>query len=667
MSRLFILLFCALTACAGSRLPSADDLRVTSPDVRTVVTVDLTDGALTYAVARDGQPLVQPSVLGVTFADGAALFGNLSIVEAETNAHDATWETVWGEFAEIRDRHNALRVLVAEPSGRRMWVAFRVFDDGLGFRYEWPEQPGLSDFAITDEKTEFALAHDGTAWWIPAYRDNRYEYLYEADPVAALDTVHTPLTIVNPDGTHLALHEAALTDFASMTLENTGGTTLKANLVPWPDGIKVKARTPHVSPWRTLQISDNAAGLATSTLVLNLNEPNRIENTTWIEPGKYVGIWWEMHLGTSSWGSGDIHGATTENAKRYIDFAAANGFEGVLIEGWNVGWDGNWFDNGTAFDFTRPYPDFDIKEVARYGAERGVRIVGHHETGAGIDNYEAQMEDAFAYYENLGVKAVKTGYVGIRTYGGGETHWHHGQYMVNHYRRAVETAAEYHIVLDVHEPIKATGIRRTWPNMMTREGARGQEYNAWSGDGGNPPEHETILPFTRMLGGPFDFTPGIFDLFFPQANRPDNRVNTTIAKQLALYVVLYSPLHMAADLPENYDHPAFQFIRDVPTDWADTRVLAAEIGEHVTFVRKDRRSDAWYLGSVTDEQARAFTFALDFLEAGRTYTAQLYTDAGDWLNDPTGVSVTERDVTAADTLTLELGAGGGAAVRFVAR
>lgn len=381
-----------------------------------------------------------------------------------------------------------------------------------------------------------------------------------------------------------------------------------------------------------------------------------------------------MHLGTATWGSGEKHGATTENAKRYIDFAAKYGFDGVLVEGWNLGWDGDWIKNGDKFNFLTPYGDFDLNDVTRYAAEKGVRLIGHHETGGGIDNYERQMGDAFAMYERLGVKAVKTGYVRhgreierLDENGQVQLEWHHGQYMVRHYRRAVIEAAKHHIMIDAHEPIKDTGIRRTYPNMMTREGARGQEFNAWGENHGNPPEHTTILPFTRLLAGPMDFTPGIFDLLFAEA-RPDNRVNTTLTKQLALYVVLYSPLHMAADLSENYEArpEPFQFIRDVPTDWEDTRVLNASIGNYLTVVRKDRNSGDWYLGSISDEEGRVLQAPLNFLTPGQTYLAEIYRDgpAGDWESNPYDVEIVKMLVDNTTGLTLRLAAGGGQAIRF---
>lgn len=555
------------------------------------------------------------------------------------------------------------------PAGRRFTVVFRAFDDGIGFRYEFPEQPGLGAFEITEELTEFALADDARAWWIPANRWNRYEFLYSASPVSRIDTVHTPLTLEARDGTHLVIHEANLADYAAMNLARTGDRKLRASLAPWADGVKVRGRAPFVTPWRTIQLANRAADLAPSVLGLNLNPPNVLENTDWIRPMKYIGIWWGMHIGTMTWSSGPKHGATTANTEEYMDFAAANGFGGVLVEGWNRGWDGDWIANGDLFSFTEAYPDFDLQAVTDYARERGVTLMGHNETSMGIENYERQLEDAFALYESLGMTAVKTGYVGDLTRDG---HAHHGQYMVRHWRKVIETAARHGIMVNAHEPIKDTGERRTYPNMMTREGARGQEYNAWAGDGGNPPEHEAILFFTRQLAGPMDFTPGVFDILIESSNgtprRPEeSRIRTTLAKQLALYVVLYSPLQMAADLPQNYvNQPAFQFIRDVAVDWEDTRVLDGKIGDYVVVARQERRGETWYVGAITDEEARTLDISLSFLVPGRRYVAEIYADGpgAHWLHNPLSIDISERPIDAGSRLTLSLAAGGGQAIRI---
>lgn len=651
---------------------------MTSPNGIVTVSFMLQDGAPYYQITRFGREVINPSRLGFILEDAPPLAEGFHVASCDTSHFDEIWTQPWGEKKEIRNSYNELRInLVEIPAAKRtMAIVFRVFDDGIGFRYEIPEQPSLNDIEILDELTEFALAGNHQAWWIGAYWWNRYEYLYQQSPISKIDTVHTPLTIETEDGLYLSIHEAALTDFASMTLMRKDGNVLEADLVPWSDGVKVKTSTPMFSPWRTVQIADTPGGLITSYLILNLNEPNKLGDVSWVKPGKYIGIWWEMHLDKSTWGSGPRHGATTVNAKRYVDFASVHGFDGVLVEGWNVGWDGDWIKNSDKFQFATPHPDFDIVEVTNYSADKGVRLIGHHETSGGISNYERQMADAFAYYERLGVRAVKTGYVnhgqGIKRLdenGEAQGEWHHGQFMVRHYRKAVEEAAKHHLMLDVHEPIKDTGIRRTYPNMMTREGARGQEFNAWGPKGGNPPEHTTILPFTRLLSGPMDFTPGIFDLLL-EDHRPDNRVNTTLAKQLALYVVLYSPLHMAADLSENYEArpEPFQFIVDVPTDWEDTRVLNGRIGDYVTIARKDRNSDDWYLGSITDEEGRVLEAPLCFLEPGTHYMAEIYRDgpAANWESSPYDIEIEHIPVDNATTLQLRLAPGGGQAIRFVA-
>jgi len=640
---------------------------VTSDDGRVKAVIDLhDDGALKYSVVYRGETLIRPSILGIEFGDGTDLSIDLHIVSVSQARRDTVWTQPWGEVKDVHDLYNEIIITVAKETepGRELDLVFRAYNDGIGFRYEIHAGEGPAEFEVADEKTQFALEADYRCWWIPAFENNRYEYLYTESAASVLRTVHTPLTMETRRGSYLSIHEAALTDWASMALVNRGNGILECDLVPWSDGTRVKGKAPAVSPWRTVTISNDAAGLLTSTIILNLNEPSKIEDTSWIRPGRYVGIWWGMHIGKYSWGSGQKHGATTTNTKMYIDFAARHGFDGVLVEGWNLGWDDNWFANGSFFQFTIPHPDFDIEEISSYCAENDVYLIGHHETGADIDNYERQLDAAFEYYERLGVKAVKTGYVGHRT---NEFEWHHGQYMVRHYRKVVEKAAEHGIMVIVHEPIKATGIRRTWPNMIAREGARGQEYNAWAGDGGNPPDHTTILPFTRMLGGPFDFTPGIFDLFFNEAGRPDNRINTTLAKQLALYVVIYSPMQMAADLPINYEgHPAFEFIKSVPSDWEKTLALHASIGDHVTIARKERGGEDWFIGSITDEDGRTLEVPLSFLEGELQYEATIYADArgADWKNRPYLIDIRKERVDSSSVLELRLSPGGGQAIRL---
>jgi alpha-glucosidase len=678
LRRLITLCCFALAAVGTSALPqiAAHAEVVRSPDGIIEVDFDLQDSAPKYSVRRFGDEVIRPSRLGFVLTDGSQLTSNFKIVSVDRNSHDETWTQPWGEKKDIRDHHNELRLTLEQqdPQARRLVVVFRVFNDGVGFRYEFPEQSNLDEIDIADEVTEFELAEDATAWWIPAFAGNRYEYLYQSSPVSQLRKVHTPVTFETKNGLCICIHEAALYDYAGMTLEGVGDRKLKTELVPWSDGVKVRTRAPAKTPWRTIQIGDNPGELITSYISLNLNEPNRLGDVGWIKPGKYVGVWWEMHLGTKTWGSGPNHGATTANTKRYIDFASKYGFDGVLVEGWNVGWDGNWYANGNQFSFTQPYPDFDIEGLATYAREKGVYLIGHHETSGGIANYERQLEDAYDLYERLGVRAVKSGYVtqgqNIQRHEGDRVfrEWQHGQFMVRHYQHALEEAAKHHIMLVAHEPIKDTGIRRTFPNAMSREGARGQEYNAWDQLGGNPPDHTTILPFTRMLAGPMDFTPGVFDLLLERGDRPNNRVNTTLAKQLALYVVIYAPLQMAVDMPEVYEAhlDALQFIRDVPTDWEDTRVLHAKIGDYVTIVRKERDGDDWFLGSITDEVGRTLETPLDFLDRDRVYTAEVYRDADDtdWETNPTAYEVDRMEVDANTVLTLRLAPGGGQAIRF---
>jgi len=669
------LAFAAVAASALCPISARAEV-VRSPDGIIEVEVDLDNSAPFYAVRRFGGEVIGRSRLGFVLTDGSQLTTNFKIVSAEHSAHDETWTQPWGEKKNIRDLHHELRLTLEQQDdqARRLVLVFRVFNDGVGFRYEFPERASLDEIAIADEVTEFVLADDADAWWIPAMEDNRYEYLYRHSPVSQLHKVHTPLTLETDSGLTICIHEAALYDYASMTLVGKVDRTLEAELVPWSDGVKVHTHTPAQTPWRTIQIVDTPGELITSYISLNLNEPNKLGDVSWIKPGKYVGVWWEMHLNTATWGSGDKHGATTANTKRFIDFASRYGFDGVLVEGWNVGWDGNWYDNGEQFSFTQPYPDFDIEELSDYARKKGVYLIGHHETAGGIDNYERQLEDAYDLYERLGVRAVKSGYVvqgqNIRRREGNKEfrEWSHGQYMVRHYQHALETAAKHHIMLVVHEPVKDTGIRRTYPNMMSREGARGQEYNAWDWQGGNPPDHTTILPFTRMVSGPMDYTPGVFDLLLEKGDRPNNRINSTLAKELALYVVIYAPLQMAVDMPEVYEAhlDALKFIRDVPTDWEDTRVLHAKIGDYVTIVRQERDGEDWYLGSITDEVGRTLETPLNFLDRDRVYVAEIYRDAddADWKKNPTAYEIDKMEVDANTVLTLRLAPGGGQAIRF---
>jgi len=669
----FAALLMTFTAIAAA---AQDTISVSSPDGRNKVGVAVHEGRLYYILSRDGASLLLPSMLGFEFKGAPALRDSLRITGTKRGTHDETWTQPWGEVARVRDHHNELRVSVAENSGPRRTFDFvvRAFNDGIGFRYEFPAQPGLGDFVITEELTQFNFADDAKAWWIPSNRPrlDRSEMLYSSSPISVIDSIQTPLTMQTRDGkTWMVLHEANLVDYARMNLAGPrmDSRVLRVALAPWQNGDKVRGHTPFMTPWRTIQLADRAPDLSPSVLGLNLNPPNVLGDVSWVKPMKYVGIWWGMHINTMTWNSGPKHGATTENTKRYIDFAAANGLGGVLVEGWNVGWDGDWIKNANAFSFTQAYPDYDLPGLAKYAQSKGVKLIVHNETSGGVVNYERQLEAAFSMYHSLGLDAIKSGYVTDTTPEGNS---HHSQFMVRHYRKVLETAAKYHIMMDVHEPIHDTGERRTYPNMMSREGARGQEYNAWSGEGGNPPEHEANLYFTRLLAGPMDFTPGIFDLLIERPTghprRPeDPHPRTTLAKQLALYVVIYSPVQMAADLPENYvGKPAFQFIRDVAVDWETSKTIDGMIGDYVIVARKAKNSDDWFLGAITDEQGRTFTVPLNFLTAGRKYTAEIYADGpgANWATNPLPVSISKRTVDSTTQLSVVLAPGGGQAIRF---
>ncbi|MCA1199848.1 glycoside hydrolase family 97 protein [Sphingomonas sp. R647] len=660
----------ATTAKAGGATAASPD-----GSIRVTVTTD-GDGRPYYSVTRNGKPLIQPSRMGFMLGDAPKLERGFAILSQSVTSADSTWAQPWGEWQSVRDRHTQLRVRLKETTalGRVMDVVFRVFDDGFGFRYELPAPADGKPTRIIEELTEFSLASDGTAWWTPAGEWNRYEYPYNKTPVSSMTQAHTPVTMKLADGTHVAFHEAALVDYAAMWLRRVEGTRFRAALSPSSQGAAVIRDGAFTTPWRTLRVADSAAKLYMSQLELNLNEPNKLGDVSWFKPSKYVGVWWEMHLDAATWGTGARLGAKTENVKRYIDFAAQNGFRGVLVEGWNVGWDGNWFDNGDGWDFDKPVAQFDMAALAAYAKKKGVHIVGHHETGGGAGQYEAQSDDAYRYAAANGIEVVKTGYVTDagqidRVWADGRMtqEWHDGQYMSRHHLNIVRTAAKYKVAVNPHEPIKDTGLRRTYPNWVSREGARGQEYNAW-GEPKNPPEHEANLFFTRMLAGPFDFTPGVLSL----TGKGGTPFMSTLSKQLAQYIVLYSPIQMAADLPENYaKHPgAFQFIKDVAVDWTDTRVLNGEVGEFVTVVRKAKGTGEWFLGAVTDGTARTTTLKLDFLDPGKSYEAQIYRDGegADYRTDKRHAIVIEKKrVKAGDTLSLWMGPGGGAAVRFVAR
>ena len=654
----------------GSQIVASEDSP--SKTIHVDVTVNA-EGRVGYMVSRLGRPVIAESRLGFLFTDAPEMLRNFKTVGHTTRSFDQTWEEPWGEYRTIRDHYNELAISFDEQNWlkRRMTVVFRVFDDGVGFRYELFAAPGFTHANIADELTEFNVAEPGTAWWDEALEWNREEYVYRRTPIEEIGTAQTPLTIRTQSGLHLSFHEAALVDYSSMDLRRVQGRVLKANLMPSSSGPKVSRDLPMATPWRVIMIAPDAPSLYKSAqIVLNLNEPNRLGDVSWVKPMKYVGIWWAMHLDKATWNSGPKHGATTANAKRYIDFAARNGFGGVLIEGWNKGWDGDWFGRGYDFSFTEPYPDFDLAEVARYARSKGIAIIGHHETAGNIANYEKQLGPALDLYQKLGIHAVKTGYVadagGIQALGpDGKIHfeWHQGQVMVNHHLKVVTEAAKRQIAVDPHEPVKDTGLRRTYPNWVSREGERGMEYNAW-GNPKNPPEHESNLIFTRMLSGPMDFTPGILSL----KGKGDTQILSTLAKQLALYVAIYSPIQMAADLPENYEaNPkAFQFIRQVDVDWDDTRMLAGEVGDYAVIARKVRNARDWFLGAVGDEQQRVVDIPLDFLDPGIDYDAEIYRDGdkADYRTNPRDIVIETRMVNSTSHLRLRIAPGGGAAVRF---
>ena len=675
---LVILIFCVPVNLPGQ------NLSVKSPSENVLAEFFLNDeGQPGYKVYFKEKLIIDESYFGFDFRYAKPLKNNFSISQYGENGFSETWETILGEQRYVDNNYNELKIELIEETGlqRKMIIVFRVFNDGLGFRFKFPEQENLNDVVIMDENTEFNLTGDHQTWWIPGDWDI-YEHLYNTTKISEIDTlskrnhlslaqtyipynaVNTPVTMKTEDDIYLSFHEANLTNYSGMTLKvDTENYILTSELVGSADDSKVKTSTPFVTPWRTVQIAENAGDLIESNLIVNLNEPNKLKDTSWIRPMKYVGIWWEIHIGKSTWDmASGRHGATTENAKYYIDFAANNGIDAVLVEGWNTGWE-RWFgfdDREGIFDFVTPYQDYDLFEVANYALKNDIEIIMHHETSSAPRTYEQQLDTAFTLCHELGINAVKTGYV-QEIIPKGE--YHHGQWMVNHYRKVLEKAAEYEIMVNAHEPIKDTGIRRTYPNMVAREGLRGQEFNAWS-EGGNPPEHLTIVPFTRMLAGPIDFTPGIFDIKLSDF-KPDNQINTTLAHQLALYVVIYSPLQMAADLPENYiGQPAFQFIRDVGLNWEETRVLDGEIGDFVIIARKERATDNWFIGAVTDEHSRPISINLDFLNNDLSYTAKIYVDAKDahWDKNPTAIDIYERTVNRKDVLNLVLKEGGGAAL-----
>ena len=676
---------------------------VSSPDknIRLAFNID-NEGFMSYNIKVNDSIFIDDSQLGFEAKDGLNLKNSFEIIKTEFSSKDETWNQIWGENKTIRNHYNEMAVHLANIDSTYLVMRFRLFNDGLSFRYEYRIKD-TDKIILTDELTTFNIKENGVSWSIPASFET-YELLYRTLPLNEVEDANTPFTfkttrpqdykttslsvnesissesVSESESIYASIHEAALTDFPEMTLRlhqskderlkaKGKSRQFKVQLAPYPDKTKaIFEKDNFISPWRTIQISNKAVGLINSNLILNLNEPCVLEgDLSWIRPMKYVGVWWGMHLGVESWVMGDRHGATTENAKRYIDFAADNNIDAVLFEGWNEGWD-SWGGRQN-FDFTKAYADFDIDEIMRYAKEKDIEVIGHHETGGNIINYENQLEEAYRWTKEKGINCVKTGYAG----GLPDGHNHHGQHNVRHYRKVVETAARHHITLDVHEPIKPTGIRRTYPNMMTREGARGMEWNAWSE--GNPPEHHVMLPFTRLLAGPMDYTPGTFDILFdntrnsPQRkkwndnDKGNSRVNTTLAKQLANWVILYSPLQMASDMIEHYEgHPAFQFFRDFNPDCDWSEALQGEPGEYVAIVR--RAGEDFFLGAATDGSAREIEIPLTFLEKGKSYEATIYSDGDDahWETNPTSYKIEKMTVSSHDTLFIKMAAGGGCAV-----
>lgn len=642
---------------------AARNWNVSSPHGQITVEVSQDgDRALYYSVERAGTTVLDKSRLGLVLKDVPDMADGFRVDKAVTDSHAETWHPVWGEESSIDNVYNELRLDLSQPKaapGRRMAVVFRVFDDGIGFRYEFPRQEALGDFTVMDELTEFNFTAAHRSWSLPVEGIRFYEGLFRELPLDSIGWASTPVTMKTADGMYMALHEANLTDYAAMNVQATPGSAcLHAALTPWSSGEKVRVTDVRVSPWRTLIIADSAGDLALNRVMLNLNEPCAVENPEeFCVPQRYIGVWWCYHMKNATWEAGERHGATTPNVMRHIDFAARHNFGGVLVEGWNhdwVTWD---------FSYTRPYDDFDIDSITAYGRGKGVALIGHHETGGRVANYERQLEDGMKFYADRGMNYVKTGYVGDRL---DDREMHSSQFGVRHYRKVIETAARYRMVVDNHEPVMPTGLQRTYPNLMTQEGVRGQEWNAWCPEGGNPPSHTVTLPFTRGLAGPMDFTPVIFR--FENKVMPQTHVNTTLAKQLALFVILYSPLQMASDEIENYEsNPGpFQFVCDCPTDWDRTVYPEAEIGRYVTVARKAKDSGDWFVGSATGDEARTAHIDLGFLDAGCRYRATIYRDGPDANFDtaPYPVLIEQRDVDSGMALDIPQGRSGGCAIRL---
>jgi len=681
---------------------NAQDMYSPSKNIKVTFNINK-KGQPTYQVNYKNNPVVLPSIMGLSIKDANNLTNDFEVTKTETLSFSESWQPVLGEQSSILNKYNQTRIFLNQKNtNNKLNIVFKIYDEGVAFRYEFPLDNTVKYFTISNENTQFNLTGDHTVFWIPGDYDSQ-EYAYNKTKISDIDNskidlnngvglksitsqyrVQSPLMLKSSDGLYINIFEAAVVNYPIMHLDvDVKNFQFTSNLVPNALGDKAYLRTPSVSPWRTIMVSDDARDIVSSKMILNLNEPNKIEDTSWIKPMKYVGIWWEMHVGLSTWdyaGSqnaqnagtafGEMipsgkHGATTENTKKYIDFAAKHGFDGVLVEGWNTGWEdwyGKWKED--VFDFTTPYPDFDIEAISKYAKSKGVKMIMHNETSGSVANYERYLDRAFTLMQTYGYPAVKTGYVG-KIIPRGE--FHDGQTMVNHFNFVAQRAADFKIMINSHESVRPTGYHRTYPNYIAAEAARGNEFNAWSN--GNPPDHETILPFTRLLGGPMDYTPGIFEIKMNVYDTTKTeQVHTTLAKQLALYVTMYSPLQMAADLPENYQKhlDAFRFIVDVPLDWQNSIYLEAEPGEYLTVVRKDKHTERWFLGAITNKDPRKTSISLDFLTAGKKYKATLYLDGkdADWKDNPKSYQIITKEVTSKSDLKLKLAPGGGAAISF---
>ena len=692
--------------CVSAGLMSAQDAnlrKVSSPDGNVELSFNLKDGHIpVYSLDYKGKPVVGESHLGFKL-QGSGMYDWFEISKTETREIDETWNPVWGEESQIRNHCNEMTVTLRQTSSNRfMKICFRVFDDGMGLRYEFPDQKSMAYFVITDELTEFAMTGDHTAWWIPGdYDTQEYDYTRSrlseirgllssaicdnlSQTIFSETGVQTSLQMKTDDGIYINLHEAALVNYPAMhLLLDDKNMVFKAHLTPDPNGDLAYMQSPCTTPWRTVIVSDDARDILASRITLNLNEPCKIEDTSWIKPCKYMGVWWEMIAGRSDWSytwdlnsthidTDDLtkvkphgrHGATTANVKKYIDYASANGFDGVLVEGWNVGWE-DWFGHmkDYVFDFVTPYPDFDVEEIEKYAAEKGIKMIMHHETSASVRNYERHMEKAYQFMNDHGYPAVKSGYVGNMIPKGNN---HYNQWMINHYLYAVTEAAKHKIMVNAHEAVRPTGLCRTWPNLIGNESARGTEYQAF---GGSKTFHVSVLPFTRLIGGPMDYTPGIFETDISKVN-PNNKshANCTLANQLGIYVVMSSPLQMAADLPENYDRfpEAFQFIKDVAIDWEESRYLEAEPGEYITVARKAKGTGDWFVGNVTGEKNHRSSIVFDFLEPGVEYVATVYSDTpeSNCFTNTYAHSIRQYRCTSKSKFVQDAVEGGGYAISF---